>query len=384
MKRTSLALLLAALLVVSACGSEEEADTTAAAPQTTAAPPATEAPADEATTTTAAPTTTTATTQAEEPMEPVTVTLYVGGITSSAPQDYAAQAQGFFESANINIEVVALDGTSQAVQAVAADRSGFAYTQGSILDEMLIADRNPDAPPLIAISAGAMRNPVALMFLEGKGISTPADLLGKTIAVPQGSLSALYLDVFLERQGISKDDVTVQNIGFGALNPALLTGQVDAIVAFARAIASLSIVAPEQGDTIGAFLFAEFGIASPMTGVVIQKRLLDEHPDVARAIAEVTTRSLHFCAVNAEECVTDFITINDGRDFDQTLAEWMVALEAQYGIDPEEAAGMDPLALGWFDPDLIAETLPSLRQLFEIEMDFDPTALYTNEFVSEP
>ena len=389
MKRTSLALLLAALLVVSACGTDEPAETTAAAPATTAAPPPTEAPTtteamaddDAATTsTTAAPTTT----EPEEPMEPVTVTLYVGGVTSSAPQDYAAQAQGFFEEQNIDIEVVALDGTSQAVQAVAADRSGFAYTQGSILDEMLIADRNPDAPPLIAISAGAMRNPVALMFLEGKGISTPADLLGKTIAVPQGSLSALYLDVFLDTQGISKDDVTIQNIGFGALNPALLTGQVDAIVAFARAIASLSIVAPEQGDTVGAFLFAEYGIASPMTGVVIQKRLLDEHPDVARAIAEVTTRALHFCAVNAEECVTDFITINDGRDFDQTLAEWKVALEAQYGIDPEEAANMDPLALGWFDPDLIASTLPDLRQLFEIEMEFDPTSLYTNDFVAEP
>jgi len=313
-----------------------------------------------------------------------TVTLYVGGLTSSAPQDWAAQEQGIFEELGLDVEFVILDGTSQAVQAVAAHGDGFAYVQGSILDAMLIADANPDAPELIAISAGAMRNPVALMFLEGKGISSPSDLVGKTIAVPTGSLSALYLDVFLEGEGISTDDVEILNVGFSALNPALLTGQVDAIVAFARAIASLSIVAPDQGDTIGSFLFGDFGIASPLASVVIQKRLLDEHPDVAKAIAEATTRALHLCAVDAEQCILDFVTVNDGRDYDQTFAEWQVAMEAQYGIDPATAEGMDPLSVGWFDADVIADTLPALRELFDISRDFDPTSLYTNEFMKQP
>ena len=316
--------------------------------------------------------------------DPDTVTLYVGGLTSSAPQDWAAQEQGIFEDVGLDVEFVILDGTSQAVQAVAAHGGGFAYVQGSILDVMLIADTNPDAPELIAISAGAMRNPVALMYLEGSGISSPSDLVGKTIAVPTGSLSALYLDVFLEGQGVSTDDVEILNIGFSALNPALLTGQVDAIVAFARAIASLSIVAPEQGDTVGFFLFGDYDIPSPLASVVIQKSLLEDHPDVAKAIAEASTRALHFCAVDAEQCILDFVTVNDGRDYDQTFAEWQVAMEAQYGIDPAAAEDMDPLSLGWFDAEFITITLPALRELFDISTDFDPTTLYTNEFVKQP
>jgi NitT/TauT family transport system substrate-binding protein len=373
MKRKSLVLLIGVTMVLSACGAETTTTTEGAAATTTSGP------AEPATTSAPAETTTTV------PAEPATVTLYVGGVTTSAPQDHAAQVEGIFEEHNLIVENVNLEGTSQAVQAVAADRSGFAYTQGSILDIMLIADENPDAPPLIAISAGAMRNPVALMFLEGKGISDPSDLAGKTIGVPTGSLSALYLDVFLESQGVSKDDITVLNITFAALNPALLTEQVDAIVAFARAIASLSIVAPEQGNTIGAFLFADFGIAAPMTGVVIQKSLLDEHPDVARALAESTTRALHFCAVEPEQCIMDFVEVNEGRDFEQSLAEWQVAMVAQYGIVSEVAAAMDdPLAIGWFDPELIANTLPDLKLLFDIGTDFDPTTLYTNQFVAQP
>lgn len=384
MKRRSLTLVLGTVmvLVLSACSPGESTTTTGDGTATTdgGATPTTTGEAPDTTD----PSENTTTTQSPFPEEPVVVTLYVGGVTSSAPQDYAAQAQGFFEDVNVEIETVVLDGTSQAVQAVAAHSGGFAYTQGSLLDEMLIADANPDAPPLVAITAGAMRNPVALMFLEGGGISNPSDLVGKTIGVPQGSLSAAYLDVFLESQGVSKDDVTIQNIGFSALNPALLQGQVDAIVAFARAIASLNIIAPEQGETVGYFLFGDYGIASPLTGVVVQKSLMEEHPEVARAIAWATTTGLHFCAVSAEECITDFVEINDGRDYDQTLAEWQVALEAQYGIDPAEAEGVDPLTLGWFDPDLIAATLPDLRELFEIETEFDPATLYTNDYVLQP
>jgi NitT/TauT family transport system substrate-binding protein len=229
-----------------------------------------------------------------------------------------------------------------------------------------------------------MFNPVAMIFLEESGISTPADLVGRTIGVPQGSLSATYLDVFLEGEGISPDDVEILNIGFAALNPALLTGQVDAIVAFARAIASVDLAAQEQGDTVGSFMFADYDIPSPLTGVVVQQRLVDEHPEVARAIAVASTRGLHFCAVNAEQCIQDFIDLNEGRDFDLTLAEWEVALEVQYGIDPEAVESADPLTIGWWDPDLIAGTIPDLRETFGVETEFDPTTLYTNDYMTQP
>jgi NitT/TauT family transport system substrate-binding protein len=362
-------------MVLAACGG-----TTAAT--TTTEGDAVETTAPEAPTTTGGVTTTAP--EAEFPEEPVEVIYYVGGVTSSAPQDWAAVAQGFFEEVNIEIEFVVLDGTSQAVQAVAADGSGFAFTQGSILDEMLIVDANTGAPPLIGIAAGAMFNPVAMIFLEGNGISTPADLVGKTIGVPQGSLSATYLDVFLEAEGIAPEDVEILNIGFAALNPALLTGQVDAIVAFARAIASVDLAAQEQDDTVGSFMFADYDIPSPLTGVVVQKRLMDEYPEVARAIAVASTRGLHFCAVNAEQCIQDFVDLNEGRDFELTLAEWEVALEVQYGIDPEAVQDVDPLTLGWWDGQLIADTIPDLRETFGIATEFDPTTLYTNDYVTEP
>lgn len=314
--------------------------------------------------------------------EVVEVTSYVGGVTSSAPHDYAGVTEGIYAKYKLKLNFVVLAGTSQAVQAVAADRTGLAFTHGDILDEMLIADQNPDAPPLIGIAAGAMRNPVGVMYLQSSGIKSPADLRGKKIGVPTGSLSEQYLDVFLAKQGIPKSAVTIINTAFAAQQGALLTKQVDAIAAFLRAIASLEIAV--QNDKIGSFVFGDYNLPSPLAGVTIQKSLLDKNPAVARAIALASTESLHFCVVNPAKCVEDFVAQNQGRDIPQTLAEWNVAIRLQYGIDPEKAKTMKPAQLGWYDAAVIAKTLPELKTLFNIKKDFDPTTLYTNQFVERP
>lgn len=316
--------------------------------------------------------------------EMTTVTYYVGGITSTAPQTHAGFVQGIFEEHNIDLEFVILDGTSQAVQAVAAHGDGFAAVNGSILDVMLVRDNEPSAPELIAIAELAPLNPVAVLFLEDSGIETPADLEGKTIGVPTGSLSETYLNVFLEQEGVSRDSVNIQNIGFAALHPALLQGQVDAIAEFARGIASMQVVAEEEGRSVGYFLFGEYDIPSPLTGVVVQKSLVDENPAVAQAIAAAEMESLAYCATQQEQCIEDFLSQAEGRDFDATLAEWQLALEAQYGLDAETVEGMEPLELGWFDPELVADTVPRLTEVFEVGQTFDPTSLYTNEFVQQP
>jgi len=116
----------------------------------------------------------------------------------------------------------------------------------------------------------------------------------------------------------------------------------------------------------------------------IQKSLLDKSPAVARAIALASTESLHFCVVNPAKCVDDFVAQNQGRDIPQTLAEWNVAVRLQYGFDPEKAKTMKPAQLGWYDAAVIAKTLPELKTLFNIKKDFDPTTLYTNQFVERP
>jgi NitT/TauT family transport system substrate-binding protein len=313
-----------------------------------------------------------------------TVSDYVGGVTTSAPQDYAASAEGIYAKYGLNVNFVVLSGTSQAVQAVAADSSGNAFTQGDILDEMLIQDNNPSAPPLIGVANTEPLNPVAVFYLKGNGINKPGDLIGKTIGVPNGSLSAQYLNVFLERYHIPLDKVTIQNIGFSAVEPALITKQVDAIAEFDRGMASLSSIASQHGVEVGAFAFSHYGIPTPVGAVVIQKNLMTENPAVAKAIARASTEALYFCVLHQVKCIQDFVAKNPGRDYAQSLAEWKVALKEQYGLDPSKVKKMKALQVGWFSPVVVKNNVPALKNLFGIKKVFPPTSLYTNKYVQRP
>lgn len=88
--------------------------------------------------------------------------------------------------------------------------------------------------------------------------------------------------------------------------------------------------------------------------------------------------------IQPEQCIKDFVAKNPGRDYDQTLAEWRVALKAQYGLDAAAVQKMKPAQLGWFDPNLVAATLPELTAMFKIGKTFNPAALYTNRFAEHP
>jgi NitT/TauT family transport system substrate-binding protein len=314
-----------------------------------------------------------------------TVTEYSGQSTTSAPQSYAAQAEGIYAKYGLKVKEVTISGaTSAEVQALAADKTGFAFTGGDIADEMLVADKSKDASPLVAVSADEMLNPVALFFLKSSGITKPSDLIGKTIGVPSGSTSEEYLDVFLAKEGIPKDKVTIQNVSFAAQAAALMSKKVDANAEFVRGGGSLAILGKEHGEQIGSFTFGSYGIAAPLSATLVQRRLVTEHPAVAKDIALADAAANKFCVTNPAQCMKDYVAANPGVDYDNALAEWKTNISKGSTWNAATAAKETPAQFGYFSADLIAKTVPELEQLFGMKTKFNPATLYTNRFMAAP
>jgi NitT/TauT family transport system substrate-binding protein len=314
-----------------------------------------------------------------------TVTEYSGQSTTSAPEQYAAQAEGIFAKYNLKVKTVTISGaTSAQVQALAADKSGLAFVGGDIADEMLVADKSQDASPLVAISAEETLNPVALFFLKSSGITKPSDLIGKTIGVPSGSTSEEYLKVFLAKEGIPQDKVKIENISFAAQAAALLAKKVDANAEFVRGGGSLAILGKEHGEEIGSFAFGNYGIAAPLSGTLVQQRLINEHPYVAKDIALASAAASQYCVTNPAQCMKDYVAANPGVNYDNALAEWKTNIAQGSTWNSATVAKETPAQFGYFSAGLIAKTVPELEQLFGIKKKFDPTTLYTNQFMEAP
>jgi putative hydroxymethylpyrimidine transport system substrate-binding protein len=80
---------------------------------------------------------------------------------------------------------------------------------------------------VVSVGALVQRPLTSIISLPGARIREPADLEGKTVGTAGIDYQSAYLRTILLEAGVQPSSVEERNVGFG-LNPALLTGKVDA------------------------------------------------------------------------------------------------------------------------------------------------------------
>ena len=135
---------------------------------------------------------------------------------------YAAQAAGDFKEAGLDVEIRQPPDPAAPLKQVAAGRVDLAI---SYEPEVLRArDKGLN---VVSVGALVQRPLTSIISLPKAGIRTPADLEGKTVGTAGIDYQAAYLRTILLEAGVTPSTVKERNVGFG-LNPALLTGKVDA------------------------------------------------------------------------------------------------------------------------------------------------------------
>jgi len=132
---------------------------------------------------------------------------------------YVAMEKGFFNDAGLNIKFTNMD-ENQAVALVGAGQLKFAIVSG---EQVPLA--RAQGLPIVYVAAWYQKYPVSVISKTDLGITTPADLRGRTIGLP-GMYGANYigLDALLFAGGLSEKDVTLDSINYTQAE-ALATGR---------------------------------------------------------------------------------------------------------------------------------------------------------------
>ena len=203
MKKKILATVLTAAMAVSmlaGCSSESASKASEAAATTAEATTAAEETKAEETTAA----------EAKDTGDLKTVSIQIDGsaVPYYAPL-YLAQENGYFAEEGLNVEFY-YAAAADIVKNVAAKAQGI---------------------PVKVVHTTYQEGLGAIIFGSDSGISTPADLKGKKVAVTSlGSANYFQLQAAMESAGLTIDDVQVEIVGTGAILTALTEGQVDAIV----------------------------------------------------------------------------------------------------------------------------------------------------------
>ncbi len=137
---------------------------------------------------------------------------------------YSAQANGHFEDLGLNVEVRAPADPSAPIKEVAAGRVDLAISY-----EPEVFRARDEGLPVVAVGALVQQPLTSIISLPEAGISSPADLEGKRVGTAGIDYQSAYLDAILAAAGVDAASVERQDVGFN-LSPALLAGQVDAVL----------------------------------------------------------------------------------------------------------------------------------------------------------
>jgi putative hydroxymethylpyrimidine transport system substrate-binding protein len=135
-----------------------------------------------------------------------------------------AEEQGYFADEGLEVEVIAPADPADPPKMVAAGRADLAVSYQPQLHLQV-----QEGLPLTRVGTLVATPLNCLLVLADGPVKTIADLKGRKVGFSVAGVEEALLTAILERNGLSLDDVELVNVNF-ALSPALMAGQVDAVI----------------------------------------------------------------------------------------------------------------------------------------------------------
>jgi NitT/TauT family transport system substrate-binding protein/sulfonate transport system substrate-binding protein len=183
--------------------------------------------------------------------------------------------------------------------------SGADQTQAMAAGSLDIASVINSTSVILANAAGNLVEIAALvsrpkqsfaLMVNKNGPRSVAELKGKTVAGPKGTVLHQMLIAALVKEGINPADVNFIQMGLPEARAALLSGQIDG----ALQAASLIIRDEEAGARI---LLTADGYLTPLLFTAVRPAFAKQWPDLLKLYLDTQIAAFDWIAVNPEEAV---------------------------------------------------------------------------------
>ena len=204
---------------------------------------------------------------------------------------FVADAQGKYKDAGINTELVQFNNGGDLMTAMASGDIDVGYV--GIAPVLSSVEKGV---PVKVISA-AQTEGSGIVVTDESGITSGADLAGKSIATPgDASIQHVLLAYYLKENGLSLDDIEESAMKVPSMNDALKTKQIDGIITFQPYV---SIAEAQEGNTLLADS-QEILPNHPCCVVVASDDFIKNHEDQVKTILDIHKEATDFINENVE------------------------------------------------------------------------------------
>jgi len=209
-------------------------------------------------------------------------------------------AEKAFGEKGIKVNYYEITSGAKQSEAIAAGSLDIASVINSASVILANAAGNP-----VEIFAGFSRpEKMFTIMTANPDIKTPADLKGKKIAGPKGTVLHELLVSALKREGLSANDVEHINMGIPNAVQAMLSGRVDCALA-----AAASVVNAEKNG--GRILVTCEGYVSPLLISACSKDFAKNHPDMLKLYTDTYKEAKAWMEANMDEALAIGAKVQD-------------------------------------------------------------------------
>jgi NitT/TauT family transport system substrate-binding protein len=277
----------------------------------------------------------------------------------------AAVAEGFYKEVGLDVTLVQGNGSGNTSQMVASGRAQLAYA-----DAVPVAQLIAKGAPMKIVSTIYQSNPNAVMALKKANINSVKDLAGKKVGVPSASSQTTMLPLFFKSNNLKESDVNMIDMPVSSMVPALLQGQVDAVLG---SIDAYQIQAESQGAQLNVFRFADYGVPTVSTSIFASNAYLKDNPEVVKKFIAASLKGWSFALDNPEKTIKDLKTVFP--EVNEKLAAAELA-----AITPLFCSG-GAKYIGKAEDALWAKSQELLAEVKLLPAGQDPKTYYTSDYL---
>ncbi|WP_329547071.1 ABC transporter substrate-binding protein [Streptomyces sp. NBC_01356] len=296
---------------------------------------------------------------------------YITGFGTFGREAYAyvAQDKGYFSDAGVTVTIQPGQGSGNSLAALAGGSAQFAPVD---LSSTIMQLGDGKVSGVTAVAAVHQTTDAAVMALADSGISEPADLEGKKIADPAGSVIGALFPAYAKLAGIDAKKVEFVALEAQQLGVNLATGSVDAVGQYR--VGRPNIENAVKGKEVVVLPFGEYLTESYGAAITTTTKIAEDDPDLVKRFTGALFKGMRYAIDHPDEAAAlmadKFPTLNE-----KTAAAEIELVGA--AVQPKE----DGAPIGTMDPERVAGAIKALEDAGAVKPGLTPEELVSFDLV---
>ncbi len=254
----------------------------------------------------------------------------------SAPFLMAVE-RGYFAEEGLDVQVDSGSGSAGAINRVASGAYEMGFGDLNALVEFLA--ENPEGPSIQGVYVVYDGSPAAVFARKDRGIESPADLAGKSLAAPAFDTGYRAWGIFAAANDLDADGVEWQNVDPTLRETLLVRGDVDAITGF-YFTSLLNLEGRGMGEEALTILpFPEYGVPLYGNAIIASEAFAEANPEAVEGFLRAFNRALAETLADPEGAI-DYVLARDGLiDVEMETRRLKLAIESVIDTPDARAHG---------------------------------------------